>query len=64
MDFNPGDLMLITDHINSTANNPLIGPNNPDLGMRFLDVSKVYSKVLRNVVIDEAYVFSCHTENA
>ncbi|CCW30566.1 hypothetical protein XNC3_2110001 [Xenorhabdus nematophila F1] len=56
--------MLITDHINSTANNPLIGPNNPDLGMRFLDVSKVYSKVLRNVVIDEAYVFSCHTENA
>jgi len=35
--FKPGDLMLITDHINLTANNPLIGPNNPDLGVRFLE---------------------------
>lgn len=34
-DFNPGDLMVITDHINLTANNPLIGPNNPELGVRF-----------------------------
>ncbi|MBC1501668.1 purine-nucleoside phosphorylase [Listeria weihenstephanensis] len=53
-DFNPGDLMLITDHINLTANNPLMGPNNPELGVRFLDVSEVYSKALRGVVKDVA----------
>ena len=53
-EFAPGDLMLITDHINLTANNPLIGPNNPELGVRFLDVSEVYSKKLRSIVADVA----------
>lgn len=53
-DFNPGDLMLITDHINLTGNNPLIGPNNDQLGVRFLDVSEVYSKRLRKIVADVA----------
>lgn len=53
-DFNPGDLMLITDHINLTANNPLIGANNPELGVRFLDVSEVYNKAMRQIVIDIA----------
>ena len=52
--FKPGDLMLITDHINLTANNPLIGPNNPELGVRFLDVSEVYNKQLRTIVSDVA----------
>ncbi|WP_392560503.1 purine-nucleoside phosphorylase [Orbus mooreae] len=52
--FAPGDLMLITDHINLTANNPLMGPNNPELGVRFLDVSEVYSKKLRSIVLDVA----------
>lgn len=53
-EFNPGDLMLITDHINLTANNPLIGPNNPELGVRFLDVSEVYNKTMRQIVLDIA----------
>lgn len=53
-DFNPGDLMLITDHINLTGSNPLIGKNNSDLGVRFLDVSEVYNKELRNIVLDVA----------
>lgn len=48
--FKPGQLMLITDHINLTARNPLIGPNNPEMGVRFLDVSEVYNKKLRNIV--------------
>ncbi|MDC9623589.1 purine-nucleoside phosphorylase, partial [Xenorhabdus sp. XENO-7] len=37
-----------------TANNPLIGPNHSDLGVRFLDVSEVYNKALRSIVIDVA----------
>jgi purine-nucleoside phosphorylase len=49
-DFKPGELMLITDHINLTANNPLIGPNNDELGTRFPDVSEVYNKELRSIV--------------
>ncbi|MFD2446933.1 purine-nucleoside phosphorylase [Bacillus sp. CGMCC 1.16607] len=47
--FSPGDLMLITDHINLVGNNPLIGPNNDELGTRFPDVSQVYNPELRNL---------------
>ncbi|WP_408008210.1 purine-nucleoside phosphorylase [Pseudalkalibacillus sp. A8] len=53
-DFNPGELMLITDHINLVGTNPLIGKNNPDLGTRFPDVSKVYSQELRNIALNIA----------
>jgi len=52
--FKPGELMIITDHINLTASNPLIGPNNDELGTRFPDVSEVYSKELRNIVLETA----------
>jgi len=48
-DFNPGDLMLISDHINLVGTNPLIGKNNDDLGTRFPDVSEVYSRELRAI---------------
>lgn len=53
-DFKPGELMVITDHINLTGNNPLIGPNNDELGTRFPDVSEVYNKELRQIVLDTA----------
>ena len=45
-EFNPGDLMLITDHINFMGTNPLIGKNDETLGTRFPDMSEVYSKEL------------------
>ena len=45
-EFRPGDLMLITDHINFMGTNPLIGKNDETLGTRFPDMSEVYSKEL------------------
>jgi purine-nucleoside phosphorylase len=45
--FASGNLMLISDHINLTGRNPLIGPNDDELGVRFPDMSEAYSKRLR-----------------
>lgn len=44
--FQPGDLMLITDHINFTGDNPLIGHNLDEFGPRFPDMSQAYNKEL------------------
>ncbi|RJP57560.1 MAG: purine-nucleoside phosphorylase [Ignavibacteriales bacterium] len=52
--FKPGDLMLITDHINLTGNNPLIGKNLSELGVRFPDATEVYSMRLREIAKDIA----------
>ena len=46
-DYRPGDLMLLTDHINYSGMNPLIGVNDPELGPRFPDVTDLYSAGLR-----------------
>lgn len=45
-DFQPGDLMLITDYINFLGTNPLFGQNDDRLGTRFPDMSEAYSKEL------------------
>ena len=45
-DFKPGDFMMITDHITSFVPSPLIGKNIEELGVRFPDMSEVYSKSL------------------
>ena len=49
-DFNPGDLMMLTDHIAALVPNPLIGPNLDTLGTRFPDMSEVYSKRMRGII--------------
>lgn len=47
----PGDLVLITDHLNLTARNPLAGENDPRLGPRFPDMTDVYPERLREVAM-------------
>lgn len=46
-EFNVGDLMIISDHINFFPGNPLLGPNNNELGTRFPDMSNAYNSDLR-----------------
>ena len=45
--YRPGDLMLITDHINYSGMNPLIGVHEEEFGPRFPDVTDLYSSGLR-----------------
>ncbi len=48
--FNIGDLMIINDHISSFVPSPLSGKNDDSLGLRFPDMSEVYSKKLNNII--------------
>jgi len=55
--FHTGDLMLIVDHVNMVGMagiNPLRGPNDPELGPRFLDMSKAYDRHLRQLALQVA----------
>ena len=53
-DFNPGDFMLILDHIATSIPSPLIGANIDELGERFPDMSEVYSRRMREIVKEKA----------
>jgi len=52
--FEIGDIMLITDHINLLPANPLIGKNIDELGPRFPDMSEAYSNHLNKMVVNIA----------
>lgn len=54
LDFKPGDLMLISDHINFSGANPLIGPNMDEFGVRFPDMSDLYTAALRTQIKEKA----------
>src|ERR1700751_2047553 len=57
-DLAPGHLVLISDHINFTGNNPLAGPNDARLAERFFDMSDAYSRRLRQLAHRAAAVES------
>ncbi|MED4603452.1 purine-nucleoside phosphorylase [Paenibacillus validus] len=48
-EFAAGDLMLISDHLNMTGDNPLIGIHHPELGVRFPDMSQAYNREYRQL---------------
>ncbi|MGN0382744.1 MAG: purine-nucleoside phosphorylase [Eubacterium sp.] len=58
--FNPGDLMLITDHISSFVPSPLVGNNIDALGTRFPDMSHVYNDRLNNIIRQTAEKLELH----
>jgi purine-nucleoside phosphorylase len=52
--FKPGTLMVIDDHINLLGSNPLLGPNEDRFGLRFPDMTEVYSRRLRRAAGEAA----------
>lgn len=58
--FAQGVLMIIDDHINLLGGNPLIGPNDERLGVRFPDMSEVYSSRLRRLADETANAARVH----
>lgn len=47
--YHPGQLVLISDHINLMGANPLVGSNEDELGPRFPDMTEAYSKEYREI---------------
>lgn len=52
--FETGDLMIVTDHINLTGDNPLTGPNLDSFGPRFPDMTRVYDQDLIRLVREKS----------
>lgn len=54
LSFTPGTLMIISDHINMTGDNPLRGQNADEFGPRFPDMTDVYTRGLRSELFEKA----------
>ena len=54
LDFQPGELMMITDYINMTGESPLAGPNMDEFGPRFPDMSHVFTPALQQICREAA----------
>jgi xanthosine phosphorylase len=54
-DVGPGELMLITDHINMQPGNPLTGPNDNAFGPRFFPLDNAYDKTMREKLLALAH---------
>jgi purine-nucleoside phosphorylase len=52
VEFTPGSLMVISDHVNLLGDNPLRGENDEQFGPRFPDMTTVYAPEFQNVVIE------------
>jgi len=50
--YGQGRLVVIKDHINLQGQNPLVGPEDPRFGLRFIDMSEAYSKSYRQMAHD------------
>jgi len=53
-DLRPGNIIVVSDHLNLIGANPLRGLNDPRLGTRFPDMTEVYSKALQKIAGEEA----------
>jgi len=53
-DYEPGDLVIVRDHINLMGDNPLIGSNDDELGPRFPDMSRAYDRELLRLAQEAA----------
>lgn len=51
--YKQGCLVLITDHISQLSGNPMIGPNEEQLGPRFFDMQDAYAKAYRMIALEE-----------
>jgi purine-nucleoside phosphorylase len=49
VNYKPGELMVLSDHINLMGGNPMVGPNEDQLGQRFFDMSEPYDPHLREI---------------
>src|SRR6476660_8888084 len=51
-EYGQGRLVAISDHINMQGQNPLVGPEDPNLGLRFIDMSEAYSRDYRRMAVE------------
>src|SRR5438094_4437293 len=54
LEYKQGALVVLTDHINLQGHNPLVGPHDDRLGLRFPDMTQAYWKPYREIALEEA----------